>query len=64
MMFGHTISCADIVPSEKCSIAIEEIKKKAFSKFDEVQLDFQDAKLIDKQNMHKSGKKIFDSFEV
>lgn len=46
-MFGHTISCADIVPSEKCAIAIDEIRAKAFIKYDEVELHFQDAKYID-----------------
>ncbi|KAL4480822.1 hypothetical protein ABPG72_001691 [Tetrahymena utriculariae] len=64
IMFGHTISCADIVPSEKCQEEIEKIRKKAFEKYDKIELDFQDAVYIDSNNMHKAGKKIFDSFEV
>jgi len=64
IMFGHTISCADIVPSEKCQIAIEDIRRKAFVGYDEVEQHFQDAQYIDEHNMHKAGKKIFDSFEV
>lgn len=64
IMFGHTISCSDIVPSDDCVSEIKKIREKAYEAYDEAVKDFQDDVKIEKEGTHKSGKKIFDSFEV
>ncbi|EGR29261.1 RNA polymerase domain 2 family protein [Ichthyophthirius multifiliis] len=64
IMQGHTISCQDIVPSEICQKEMEKIKGQAFIAFENALNDFQDAKKIEDMGLHKSGKRIFDSFEV
>jgi hypothetical protein len=59
-MFGHSISCSDIVPSKVCVKEIEKIKNQAFDAFEDALNDFQNAKKIEELGGGLGKRRIFD----
>ena len=64
IMYGHTISCCDIVPSDSYIMEIYKIRNQAFQVYEKAIEDFQDSKKIEDIGIPKGGKKIFEAFEV
>ena len=61
---SFTMSCSDIVPSVDFEESVCKKLEQAERDYDSVLKKFQDEREIEKEQLHKAGKKIMDSFEV